>query len=153
MQGKWPLDKCGPILVPNKIGVLLVWLLTSCSCLSAYHQTSITRWPLDLRQLTLRFSFQASCRCGCERCLMNCLARNSLWLPTRTPPPQSPSFSPPSIFCNNFIYSHISAAFCWAGAFPEKAPRRCEQLICTDVSLVGLACLGSSEKLGAADWQ
>lgn len=122
MQGKWPLDKCGPILVPNKIGVLLVWLLTSCSCLSAYHQTSITRWPLDLRQLTLRFSFQASCRCGCERCLMNCLARNSLWLPTRTPPPPNPLHSAPLHFLQQFYLQPYLSSFLLSWCISRKSP-------------------------------
>lgn len=88
-----------------------VCLFTPCSCLSIYQWTSIASRPHDLRELIPCFSFQAYCHGACERCLMNCLVRRGLCLP----------IIPPPCFCITvFIYSHISAAFCWAMAFASN---------------------------------
>lgn len=114
---KWSLDKWNTVCDSDNLRLLRVWLCAACSCLSIYQRTSIAGWPLDLHQLISCFSFQAWCHVGCERCLMNCLVRRRLCLPI--------SPYPSSLFLHHFlIYSHISAAFCWARAFSPnwKAP-------------------------------
>lgn len=120
---------------------------TFCICLLPAPVSAVKlpqRWPLHPNKLILHFLFQAYCHSGRERCLMNCLVRRQLCLPIST--------YPSSQFLHHFlIYSHISAAFCWATAFSLnwKAPGGVNSssveryIICWDLHVV--ECLKSTK--------
>ena len=143
VETKWSPDKCNTVGDSDNLGLLRVWLFTPCACLSIYQYTSIVGWPLDLRELMSRFSFQAECHGGCDRCLMNCLVQSRLRLPI-SPHPSSP-------FLHHFlIYSHISACFffCWARAFSPlnwKTPEVRIVHLREDTSFVGICMLQGRE--------